>query len=263
MSLLGTPVYANPTTPLWVSAGGDTIDGNFTVNGSLIAKGSVEIENGATGIVFQNAAGNATGLKVSTDAAGTNGAIETNGTLYLGRSGAGATANTSFVPSAPTTNGDVLSVGGRIVTAPGGGISPVSSPTPLVNVTLGGGPVTMVPSTPIPIVNTKWYDIQVSGYWTIPLLSAPAVGDKAEVFVAVGAAVAPAFFKVSAQDVQYPGLADDPWTPGSYRPFKIRARLQAGADLATPIIQATLTGTGVYPAGLDAEIDAVSVVALT
>lgn len=262
MSLLINESYVNPNTPLWVSATGDTIDGNLTVNGSLLAKGSVEIENGATGIVFQNAAGTSTGLKVSTDAAGTNGAIETNAVVYFGRSGAGSTANTSFTPSAAGTNGDVLAVGGRITTAPGGGITPISSPTALVNVPLGST-VPMVPTTPIPIVTAKWYDIQVTGYWTIPLGTTPAVGDKAEILVAVGGGVAPAFFKVSAVDEQYPGFADDPWLPGSYRPFKIRARLLAGSNLATPIIQATLTGTGIYPAGVDAEIDAISVVALS
>lgn len=268
MSLLGTQVYANTVTPLWVSAGGDTIDGNLTVNGNFVAAGNSADFTGtlvriraADKLYFTSANGATTGLLEYTDN-GTNGFIETNGSVYLGRTLAGTSANTVFTPSAPTTNGDVLAVGGRITTAAGGGITPVSSPTALVNVPLGAT-VPMVPTTPIPIATGTWYDIQVTGYWTIPLGTAPAVGDKAEIFIAVGGGVAPAFFKVSAQDVQYPGLADDPWTAGSYRPFKIRARLLAGSNLASPIINATLTGTGLYPAGVDAEIDAVSIVALS
>lgn len=259
----------NPTTPLWVSATGDTINGDLTVNGTTTLNGIVDFVGGGnpvrvranTQLYFTNAGGNTTGMLQYTDN-GTNGFIQTNGSLYLGRTLSGTSANTVFTPSAPTTNGDVLAVGGRITTAPGGGITPVSSPTALVNVPLGST-VAMVPTNPIPIATGIWYDIQVSGYWTIPLGTAPAVGDKAEIFVAVGGGVAPTYFKVSAQDIQYPGLADDPWTAGSYRPFKIRARLLAGSNLANPIINATLTGTGIYPAGVDAEIDAVSVVALS
>ena len=268
MSLLINESYVNPNTPLWVSATGDTIDGDLTVNGNLAVTGnatftgtSVRIQS-ADKLYFTNAIGSSTGLLEYSDPTGVNGSIETFGTLYFGRLLTGNTANTSFTPSAAGTNGDVLAVGGRITTAPGGGISPVSSPTALVNVTLGAT-VPMVPTTPIAIATGKWYDIQVTGYWTIPLLSVPAVGDKAEIFVAVGSGVAPTYFNVSAQDVQYPGLADDPWVAGSYRPFKIRARLLAGSNLASPVINATLTGTGVYPAGVDAEITALSVVALS
>lgn len=273
MSLLGTPVYANPSTPLWVSVGGDTIDGNLVVDGTLSVSGQSEMTNldinsgsvyptqGKLTLSASFLGTPSTGMQIYSDG-GVNGQIMTNGSLLLGRKDANQ-ANTTFTPSAYPTNGDVLAVGGRITTAAGGGITPISSPTPLVNVTIGGGAVTMVPTTPIPIVTGKWYDIQVTGYWTIPLLSAPAAGDKAEILVAVGAGSSPAFFKVSAVDEQYPGFVDDPWVAGTYRPFKIRARLLAGASLATPIITATLTGTGVYPAGLDAEIDAVSIVALS
>lgn len=38
MSLLGTPVYANPATPLWLSSGGSTVTGDIT----LVDPASVE-----------------------------------------------------------------------------------------------------------------------------------------------------------------------------------------------------------------------------
>ena len=114
MSLLGTQVYANPTTPLWVSATGDTINGNLTVAGTTTLEGPVVVPNGINGIELQDTAGTSTGLIVAVDATGTDGSIETDGVIYLGRSGAGNTANSFFDPSAPTTNGDVLSIGGRI-----------------------------------------------------------------------------------------------------------------------------------------------------
>lgn len=39
MSLLGTQVFANPTTPIWLGTNGGTIDGLVTINGSLEVQG--------------------------------------------------------------------------------------------------------------------------------------------------------------------------------------------------------------------------------
>jgi len=266
MSLLGNPVYANPSTPLWVSVAGDTIDGNLTVTGTLeangptILDGTVDVRNGASGVNFRNTTGTSLGLKVSTDALGTNAYLETNGTLYLGRAGAGVTANTSFVPSAPTTNGDVLTVGGQILSAAGKGITPTVSTTATTSIPVGV-PTSLAPTPAIAITSGQTYDIQVSGYFTIPLGTTPAPLDKMELIVSVGPGTAPGFYANSIVTDFYPGWAEDPWTAGSFRPFSIRARLPANANLANIVVLATLTATGVYlPTGIDADITQVSVV---
>ena len=49
MSLLGSQVYANPDTPCWVSANGDTINGNLTVTGSISA--GTSITAGPAGVI--------------------------------------------------------------------------------------------------------------------------------------------------------------------------------------------------------------------
>jgi hypothetical protein len=273
MSLLINESYVNPTTPLWVSATGDTIKGDLIITGDLDVDGNTDLKgpqttvegqlavlNSGSGIAFQDATVVATGMTLFTDTPATNGFIETNGTLYLGRFLAGNTANTSFTPSAPTTNGDVLAVGGRISSAPGGGITPLSSSTASTNVAVGGGTVSLSPSPVIPITTGLTYDIQVNGYFSIPLLTVPAVGDKMRILVSVGPGTFPSAYSYTAILDVLPGLASDPFVAGTTRPFSIRARLPSNANLSNIVVSGTLTGVGVYPAGIDVVIPQVSVV---
>jgi len=267
MSLLGTPVYANPTTPLWVSVGGDTIDGNLTVNGNLAVNGpaqfygghTVKIANPSTLYLANTGQSQAGALLYSDNAATPNGFVETNATIYLGRIGAGNTANTSFVPSAATTNGDVLSVGGQILSAAGKGITPLSSSTASTNIPLGVS-TSLAPSPAVPITSGQTYDVQVNGYFAVPVGTTPAPLDKMEVLVSVGSGTSPGFFQYSSILDLYPGFVDDPWVAGTFRPFQIRARLPSNSTLANITILATLSGVGVYPAGIDAVLSQVSVV---
>ena len=42
MSLLGKQVYANPSTPVWLSATGGTISGNLVVDGTITTMYAVD-----------------------------------------------------------------------------------------------------------------------------------------------------------------------------------------------------------------------------
>ena len=278
MSLLINESYVNPNQSLWLSAtNGGTVDGNLTVTGTLDVKGNATFESPQVDILGQlyidgaNASAEITfgevgvgvGLNLSTDPTQTDAFIENDGTIYLGRVTAGTTANTSFTSSAPTTNGDVLAVGGRITTAPGGGITPLASSTALTNVGLGAGAVSIAPTPAIPITTGKWYDMQVTGYWVVPIATTPAPLDQASVSLFLGAGVSPGFYAFSSFDTQYPGWTEDTWTPASFRPFQIRARLLASATLPNIVLNATLSGTGLYPSGLDIVVQSVSAVALS
>lgn len=267
MSLLGTPVYANSTTPLWVSVNGDTVDGNLTVNGNLAVNGpaqffgghTVKIANPSTLYLANTGQSQAGALLYSDNSATPNGFIETGATIYLGRITAGNTANTSFTPSAPTTNGDLLTVGGQILTAAGKGITPLSSSTASTNIPVGVS-TSLAPTPAIAITSGQTYDVQINGYFSVPIGTTPAALDKMEVLVSVGSGTSPGFFQYSSILNEYPGWTEDPWVAGTFRPFQIRARLPANANLANIVILATLSGVGVYPAGIDAVLSQVSVV---
>ena len=88
-----------------------TLSDNTTIDGTLAVR---------NGVIFKDLTGTNTGLNVSTAGpAGTNGTIETNGTLYLGQLTAGTSANSYFTPSAAGNYSDVLILGGTlIVTGP-------------------------------------------------------------------------------------------------------------------------------------------------
>jgi len=268
MSLLGTPVYANTSTPLWVSVNGGTVTGNLTVDGTLAVDGpaqffgghTVKIANPSTLYLANTGQSQAGALLYSDDAATPNGYVETNAVVYLGRIGAGNTANTAFTPSAAGTDGDLLEVGGQILTAPGGGITPLVSSTATTNITVGGPSIDLSPSPVIPITTGLTYEIEVKGFVTIPLLTAPAAGDKFELIVSVGPGALPGAYRFTEVYDMYPGFVDDPWVAGSFRPFSIRTRLPSNANLANIVVSGTLTGAGTYPAGIDVEIPQVSVV---
>jgi len=200
MSLLGSQVFASSDTPCWISAQGGTVTGTLTVDGNLSVDGSaqffgggaVKIANPST-LYLANTGQSQSGLLLYSDNAGTpNGYAETNGTLYLGRVTAGNTANSTFVPSAPTTNGDVLTIGGRIAST---GIlqGPSVTPSEIINATKVITPVPTAPTTtafavdtPYPTVIGQTYEISAKG--RILLASGtPAVDDVIYVTLTAGA----------------------------------------------------------------------------
>lgn len=264
MSLLGTQVYANPTSPCWVSTAGGSISGALTVDGTLNVTGASTLANTlfttTAGAVVGLGAGVNVGLELRSD--GVDGNINSDGVIYFGREGT-VGGSTSITPGA-TPNTDVVVIGGRLTTAPGGGITPEVSLVPApVLLTIGGGQVALVPNPVLPIFNNNWYDIQVTGYWGIPIGSVPAVGDILSLRFSVGAAGLPTFFQESSQLFQYPGFADDTWTAGSLHGFQLRGRLFSGNNFANLPIAAELTGPGVYPSGVDCVVQAISVVRLS
>lgn len=117
MSLLGTQVYANPDTPCWVSAGGDTITGNLTVTGEVVAdSGFVTYDAPAGGYEILNAAGTSQQTRlIHLPAPSSRTMIQTNDPLYIGQIGT-ANANTSLTVTAynPGAPNDALNVGGSI-----------------------------------------------------------------------------------------------------------------------------------------------------
>jgi hypothetical protein len=119
MSLLGTPVYANPSTPLWASASGGTITGNVAVDGFLSAgrvAASRQLEPAFGNFALVDASGITVG---GLNQLGTPGATDTvvqtgsGRKLFFGLVG-GAGANTSLTPSAVGSNTDLFSVGGTV-----------------------------------------------------------------------------------------------------------------------------------------------------
>lgn len=177
MSLLINESYVNPDTSLWVSKVGDTISGNLTVDGTLAVDGpaqffgggAVKIANPST-LYLANTGQSQPGLLLYSDNAATpNGYAETNGTVYLGRVGAGNTANSTFVPSAPATNGDVLTVGGRI-TSTGILAGPSVTPFELITTPKVVSPVSTLPAEDIftndadyPTAIGETYEVAFSG----------------------------------------------------------------------------------------------------
>lgn len=231
MSLLANEVYANSSTPLWLSANNPVVSGTITAGSFTTTPGG--------NVRIIDASGNiAMGL---TSQSG-NTYLQSGGPLKLGQPGQ-VTTNTTFTPSAPGANLDVLTVGGQIN---GGGITPVPSIVTTASISVGssGAAITITPTTAL--VNGGVYDIQVSGYWSVPAgVTTPDPTDQIILTLQTGTAVSPGLLRFQYSDVQYPGFASDVWTSTSFHPIHIRARLPSnGANLT---LAATFTATGTYP----------------
>ena len=292
MSLLGSQVYANPTTPLWASTGTITTTGPLTVNGTLDVNGNADfdgtvnldgpltanqnvrlagpvvnvegllsIQGPNVKVAFQET-GVGTGLSIQSDPIQVNGFVETNGSLYLGKILASTTANTVFTPSVPTANTDLLSVGGRILSAAGGGITPLVSAVANTVIPIGGFPTTLVPSPALPTLPNTWYDVQLTGLWDTPVTFTPAPGDFAQVTVSLDPGLGiPAYWSWTMQEDQDIGIV---WPQGGYSPVNLRARLKSGpTGLANLTITAFVVGAGTYSGNPSFEVLAVSLVRLS
>lgn len=135
MSLLGTQVYANPATPLWVSATGDTINGDLAVTGEVTAGTGFITNESPTGVGFvvQNSAlAQVTRLTHRTGPlAGTF--LQTNDPLIFTQVGVG-NGNTNLTLSAynPGAPNDALNVGGAINAYGNNGFSVYDASSPPV-----------------------------------------------------------------------------------------------------------------------------------
>ena len=134
MSLLGTQVFANPDTPIWLSANGGTIEGDLTVTGTVAAEDMEVADNGAgyqivgAGPTVVTRLQHVPGISPRT-------ILQTNDPLYFNQLGQ-VNGNTTLTTSAPLANADVFVVGGAIrMTDPGNGIYIIAGD--------GGGNVTL------------------------------------------------------------------------------------------------------------------------
>jgi len=112
MSLLGSQVYANPSTPLWLGTGG-----NQTINGSLFITGLVRAGTSGAGDLQTTSA-----LALIDPSLNVNGRITANSSnlfiqgtsnIKFGQIGTGNT-NTTLTISTFGANADLLTVGGTV-----------------------------------------------------------------------------------------------------------------------------------------------------
>ena len=230
MSLLGTPVYANPTTPLWATVGSPTFSGQVLAPEFATTPGG--------DILVRDVSGN-TGMRFVATTAGTN-YIQNSGSIKFGQIGQGTT-NTTLTVSAPGANLDVLTVGGQIN---GGGITPSSSSVGGATIP-NGTPTTLTITPAINLVSGGIYDIQVEGYWATGGTCSPATGDVATLTLLTGTATSPAVLAYQYDDNQYPAFAEAKWAINTYHPIKIRARLPCNNNQALSLT-ASFTATGSY-----------------
>jgi hypothetical protein len=168
MSLLGSQVYANPTTPLWGSGGGgggsNATFSNVTVTSNVVVGGAVEVPFlNLTDLSGNAGVGSLQSLAVS-DGDSADGFILQGELLRFGKQ-ATKNANTTFVPSVFGANTDNFSVGGTMNCL----IGPV--PTQLITSTKNISNVSVSPSGPdaFPVdvslssISNAEYDVQMTG----------------------------------------------------------------------------------------------------
>jgi len=228
MSLLGTPVYANPSTPLWATVGSPT----FT--GQVLAPEFATTPGGD--ILVRDVSGN-TGMRFVATTPGTN-YIQNSGTIRFGQIGQGNT-NTSLTVSAPGANADVLTVGGQFI---GGGVTPIECVTPgtiqTIALASGSSPrtATFAVQTLAPITSNATYDIQAIGNLSWNAGSAPSPGDRLTVTIACGSGIGS-----YSQDF-YPANDYPNWALNDVIPFYLRSRLIANNPFSNASCSVTYTG---------------------
>lgn len=98
MSLLGSQVYANPSTPLWLSTAGGSVNGVLTVD-SLFATSDIRTVDASGG----------TGIRMTTTAPGVN-YLQVNDALLFTLPGQGS--GNSSLQVKPLGQEDILTIGG-------------------------------------------------------------------------------------------------------------------------------------------------------
>lgn len=194
MSLLGTAVYANPATPLWLGVDGGTISGNLIVDGGIQSLTNVS----APSFLVLDPSGNTTGVMTRSDPGAGAGLAFQGGAFKFGRIGTGS-ANTILTTSVAGANTDLLSVGGTM--------NCLIGPTPTQIIT-SAKPIISIPESPaapygFPVDNTVTgvagaeYDVQVTGIVGVAS-GTPTAGDSvvfdftAGTGASIGATVFPA-----------------------------------------------------------------------
>jgi hypothetical protein len=160
MSLLGKQVYANPSTPVWLSATGGTITGNLVVDGGIQSLTNVS----APVFIVEDASGNDTGLIRQAGTGAGAGLLFQGDVFKFGKVGTG-NVNTTLTTSVFGANTDNLTVGGTINCL----IGPV--PTQLITSTKTVNPVAISPAAPSQFgvdvslagISGAEYDVQATG----------------------------------------------------------------------------------------------------
>ena len=160
MSLLGKQVYANPSTPVWLSATGGTITGNLVVDGGIQSLTNVS----APVFIVEDASGNDTGLIRQAGTGAGAGLLFQGDVFKFGKTGTG-NVNTSLTTSVFGANTDLLAVGGTITA----NIGPV--PAQVITSTKTINPIAVSPAAPsqfgvdntITSISGAEYDVQVTG----------------------------------------------------------------------------------------------------
>jgi hypothetical protein len=166
MSLLFTPVYANPNQPFWMPISGGTITGNLIVDGTITADGGIRSDTNISTLSYLviDPSGATTG-SMTRAATGAGGGLNFQGNLFkFGQLGTG-NVNTTLTPSAFGANTDALVVGGSITCA----IGPI--PTQIITSTKTVTPIAVSPAAPsqfgtdntVTSVSGAEYDVQVTG----------------------------------------------------------------------------------------------------
>lgn len=163
MSLLFTPVYANPSTPLWLSTNGGTISGNLLVDGNIGATGDIisetEVDAPSLRVVDSNGA-----TKMSLANAGGFSLVQSTDAIKFTQLGT-PNGNTTLTLSVAGANTDNLTVGGTVNCL----IGPV--PTQLITSTKTVNPVAISPAAPSQFgvdvslagISNAEYDVQATG----------------------------------------------------------------------------------------------------
>jgi hypothetical protein len=164
MSLLFTPVYANPSKPIWLSATGGSITGNLTVDGTITATSDIisetEVDAPSLRVIDSNAASK---MILQNDGAG-NSLIQSTDVIKFTQLGT-INGNTTLTQSVAGANADNLTVGGTINCL----IGPV--PPRIITSTKTVNPIAVSPAAPsqfgvdttITSISGAEYDVQVTG----------------------------------------------------------------------------------------------------
>jgi hypothetical protein len=251
MSLLGKQVYANPSTPVWLSATGGEISGSLIVDGGIQSLTNVS----APVFIVEDASGNDTGLIRQAGTGAGAGLLFQGDVFKFGKTGTG-NVNTSLTTSVFGANTDLLAVGGTITA----NIGPV--PTQIITSTKTVASMAVSPTAPsqfgvdttVTSISGAEYDVQITG--TVYCVSGTV--DPADYIVynftaggsgTIGAIVFPGAASLGGNGVS--GLA--PLTAGgAAATINMRTRLTSSASgtALSANVRAFLTGTAVYGATL-------------
>jgi hypothetical protein len=257
MSLLGTPVYANPSTPLWLGVDGGVISGNLVVDGTLVVDGGIQTTTNVSAPSFLviDPSGATTGAITRADA-GAGAGLNFQGSAFkFGRVGTG-NANTILTTSAFGANTDLLSVGGTMNCLIG------PTPAQIITSTKSVASIAVSPASPsqfgvdttITSISGAEYDVQMTGIVSCASGSVNAADYIVFNFTAGGSG--------NLDAIVFPGQAllggngvtglGPLVAAGAGATVTLRARVVSGASGTTlsANVRAFLTGTAVYSAQL-------------